>query len=322
MSVSIDDALRDGFDRTTTQSGLILIGAFLVLGFANQVFVHSLQASLASGFGPGAGAGGGFGPTNPFAQQNTPLAVGIPAAVAGLLILVVAVFNQVLNIVAIRVFASQYTETIPASLATRRIGIATVNHVVGSIAVGILVAIGIIFLIVPGIILAIGFFFFSQEIAIEDKSFIDAMRDSWERTKGSRWELFGLAIILLVIGAIVGSPGAILGFIDPLVGALAGVVLNAVVAAFGTAVVTQAFLQLRRQPGGGLGQPGPGGAPGPGQPQQGYQQQGYQQQGYDQGRQNQGYGQGQQDQGYDQQHGYDRDQQGGGRDDERRDDRR
>jgi uncharacterized membrane protein len=73
-------------------------------------------------------------------------------------------------------------------------------YIVASILVGLGVLIGFIFVIVPGIILMIMWQFFGYVI-VEDPGAraTDAMRRSAEITRGHRWELFGLGLLLIGI---------------------------------------------------------------------------------------------------------------------------
>jgi hypothetical protein len=73
-------------------------------------------------------------------------------------------------------------------------------YVVASILVTLGVLIGFILLIVPGIILLIMWHFFGYVIVDNPETgAIDAMRRSAEITKGHRWALFGLGLLLIGI---------------------------------------------------------------------------------------------------------------------------
>lgn len=74
------------------------------------------------------------------------------------------------------------------------------SYVVASILVTLGVLIGFVLLIVPGIILLIMWHFFGYVIVENPETgAIDAMRRSAEITKGHRWELFGLGLLLIGI---------------------------------------------------------------------------------------------------------------------------
>jgi hypothetical protein len=73
-------------------------------------------------------------------------------------------------------------------------------YLVASILVVIGITLGLVLLIVPGIILAIMWHFFGYVI-VEDPTTgsIDAMKRSAEITRGYRWQLFGLGLLLILI---------------------------------------------------------------------------------------------------------------------------
>lgn len=250
MSLQIDEALREGFNRTIARSGLILVGVFLVFSIANAVVAQSFSQQMLEfaqqvsdqPIQPGQNAG-----QTPFAPgpgQQTPLAVSLPLPVLGLLSLVGAIVAEAIRIVAIRVFASDNTESVPGETVRRRIVLATLNGVVGGFVVYLLTAIGLVLLVVPGVYIALSFFFVRQEIAVADKNFIDALRDSWSLTAGNRWELLGLAVIVFVINLIASSPTLVLSFLDQTIATLLGIVIGSFTAVFGIAVATRAYTQL------------------------------------------------------------------------------
>jgi uncharacterized membrane protein len=71
-------------------------------------------------------------------------------------------------------------------------------YLVGQVAVGIIVIIGLVLLIVPGLIAAVALFFTSYFI-IEGKGPIEAIKASWEMTKGNRWKV---ALLLLAVAGL------------------------------------------------------------------------------------------------------------------------
>jgi uncharacterized membrane protein len=74
------------------------------------------------------------------------------------------------------------------------------SYFVAAILFGIGTAIGLVLLIVPGIIVAIMWHFFGYVIVEHPETGpIDSMRRSAEITKGYRWQIFGLGILLVLI---------------------------------------------------------------------------------------------------------------------------
>ena len=97
----------------------------------------------------------------------------------------------------------------------------------------------------PGVFIALSFFFVRQEIALENKNFIEALQDGWVMTRGERVELFGLGAIIFLISLVANSPATVLFFLSPTVALLLGMVTSAVTTVFGIAVVTRAYQQLK-----------------------------------------------------------------------------
>ena len=68
-----------------------------------------------------------------------------------------------------------------------------------SILFGLGIMFGLILLIVPGIMLMVAWAVAVPALVVERCGVIDALRRSAELTKGSRWKIFGLFLIILVI---------------------------------------------------------------------------------------------------------------------------
>ena len=76
----------------------------------------------------------------------------------------------------------------------------------------ILTLIGFVLLIVPGFILSLGFVVVSPVAIFEKGSAVNALRRSWELTKGHRWNILGASFVLglliwVINGAITGAAG-------------------------------------------------------------------------------------------------------------------
>lgn len=77
------------------------------------------------------------------------------------------------------------------------------NYLVASILVAIGVFLGFVALIIPGIILAIMWHFFGYVIVEQPGTApVDSLRRSAEITRGNRWQLLGLGIVLIGINLI------------------------------------------------------------------------------------------------------------------------
>jgi hypothetical protein len=232
------------------------MGLFLVVGLASTVFTQSFTAGLETAL-PSQPTQPGPAPF-PGQGGQTALALPIPLAAAAVLALVGWLVSEVLRIVAVRTLVSPETETVPGEFVRRNIVLATINSVVGNFVAGVLILVGLVFLIFPGVFLAISFFFVRQEIAVEDKNFIDALADSWALSQGNRIELFALAVVVVVIGFLASIPSVVLVFVSPLATALVSTLIGAVTTVFGIAVAARAYDQLRTERAAGETDDGPG----------------------------------------------------------------
>lgn len=243
MTLDIGEAVRDGVDRATERNGLLLMGAFVLLGVASAVVTQTFTAETATVLAEFARQQGE--PFDPSQLGPTPLALPLPLGVALALALVLALLAEALRIVAVRTFVSSERAGVPREFVRRRIAWVTLNGFFGGIVVGALVLIGTVFLIIPGVFLYVSLFFVRQEIAVEDKNFIDAMADSWALTKGERVEVFVLALVVLFLGLFAGLPSLAVGEFNQAASVLVNAVLSAVVGVFVIAIVARAYAQMR-----------------------------------------------------------------------------
>jgi hypothetical protein len=122
-----------------------------------------------------------------------------------------------------------------------------------SVLVWILLSLGVSFLIVPGVFLAVMLLVSTIACILEDRSPVEALKRSRELTRGNRWRVLGLVLILalLVIGAglLVAIPTAAAGIV-PGIGTLVGRVMASAAEGllwiFVAIILTHAFLDLRR----------------------------------------------------------------------------
>ena len=189
-------------------------------------------------------------------DATTPLALGVSASVASGLVVLAGVLREVFRIVAVRTFAAD-----PTSLTRDRLRplvLPTLNGVVGGLAVWFLVGLGgvlgILAVVVGGAVaalfLATSFFFLRQEIAVENRNFVDALNESWRVASGHRLRLLGLgvAVVALTIVPLVVVRALFGVLFGPAVAWVAWVCFGGPAAVFGTATVTHAYTQLRTEP--------------------------------------------------------------------------
>ncbi len=79
------------------------------------------------------------------------------------------------------------------------------NAVVANIVVGVIVGLGIVMLIVPGIIFACRLAFVQYLVVDREMDVMDALRVSWDMTRGHGWQIFlmGFLAIFIVLGGLV-----------------------------------------------------------------------------------------------------------------------
>lgn len=243
MALDVGDALRDGFRRATARNGLVLMVAVFLVGAGTTAFSQTVQVALVEWLADLASEQGTTPPPED-AFGATPLALPIPAWLAGLLLVGTWLVGQAVTVVAIRTFVSDATERIPREFLRRRIVWAVANVVVGGIVVGALVVAGLLLLVLPGLFLAVSFYFLNQVIAVEDEDFVDAMRESWSLAAGDRFDVFLLAAVLVGLSVVVLAPTIVLGEALPAVAAAYSLAVTAPVSVFGVAAVSRAYVQL------------------------------------------------------------------------------
>jgi hypothetical protein len=75
----------------------------------------------------------------------------------------------------------------------------------GGILVGLGVLLGFVLLVVPGLILFTRWYVFAPVCVVEQKGPLSSMKRSAELTKGNRWKLFAIYIILILAATLVGG---------------------------------------------------------------------------------------------------------------------
>jgi hypothetical protein len=156
---------------------------------------------------------------------------------------VVAIVGMILNFVGQAVilygaFQAMRGRAVYVGDAIRR-GLSRFWSILGlSILVGLGIAIGLILLIIPGIMLAVRWSVALPACVVENKGPFESMRRSADLTRGHRWKIFGI-FVLLLIGVIVAGiiVAAIVGVIVA-VGGIVGIVLAAVIGFVAMAIYT------------------------------------------------------------------------------------
>ncbi|QSG15372.1 hypothetical protein [Halapricum desulfuricans] len=246
--------LADAFDSLLSVTGAQIVAALTIVGVASDVLAQSLLVQV-------------FEDTltlirenadtsQPEAQQlitdleqaidaaGLTVDLSVPVLLVGLLGL--AILVEAIRIVAVRAFANDELDGVPRALAARRLPIATAYGFVAVIliylAIVIVSALTFFLLFVPALFVYLGLLFVRQEIAVSDKGPIQAISGSWGLVKGNRWTVLGLAVVLLVVAIGTWLPASLLAGPAGTVGAP---LLSGVNLAFGTALVTETYVQLR-----------------------------------------------------------------------------
>lgn len=272
MSLDISEAFGEGLSRLATRPGAALAAAFVLVGLASAVLWQTVQVQ---GFEALLEFFRGASPAQldmtqaEYQQQvstledqvrtvreTSPLALEVPLSLAAAGLLLVAIAAEAVSIVAVRAFAADGADAVSLDGATEGLGLATLNGFVGGVVVWGLILVGSIFLLLPGLFAAVVFYFLRQEIALGDENFIDAMAGSWRLTNGQRLNVFALALLVVVVTQLGTVSGMVLGPVSRGGATLVSVVVGGILAAFGAAVVTQAYQQLRNAASGPPGDEG------------------------------------------------------------------
>lgn len=179
----VGDAISYGWRKYWQNVGVLL--AITVLILVINAVLGGIVSAIGSAF-----------PRIHYTSGNTRYGIGVGFILAQLVNLVI---GAVLAMGLIRAtLAITEGRKADVSMLFRTEGLGA--YIVASILVGLGVLLGLILLIVPGIILLIMWHFFGFVIVQNPEiSATDAMRRSAEITRGHRWPLFGLGLLLLGI---------------------------------------------------------------------------------------------------------------------------
>ncbi|MDY6766136.1 MAG: hypothetical protein SVW77_02105 [Candidatus Nanohaloarchaea archaeon] len=223
MALDIGAVVEDSARRTLQRNGLMLAAAFFLLNLVGAFMgVRSGAASV------------GVQPT-----------VGMDPVTAGILGVVVSLLSLMVSIAALRVFVTDETDTVPDAAFKRRMGGALLHMIIGGIIFGIAVGIGFILLVVPGVYLLLALFFWPVYVVVEDQSFYEAMQSSWAMTKGHKWRLLGLGIVIALVNILLGAVGGVAVFAgNPMTGSVVMQAFSAIGGVFALAAQARAYTEI------------------------------------------------------------------------------
>jgi hypothetical protein len=246
MSLQIGAAVSGAFDRLVSRTGAVLLVSYSVLMVAMQSMVNTVFAALYRQAGFDA------------AVDVLPLVLDLPLGLAAGGVILASIVSLYLSIVAVRTFVADAQASFPADALTRNVPLAVLNLLVGGLVYGLLVFVGSLLLIVPGIFLYVVLIFMVPAIAVEDRNFVAAMRESYRLTGGNRIALFGLLVLVVgvsgVVGGVVGLGSTLL--LPASLAQLGITLVQAPVSLLSLAVISVAYGQLREADSGSGVEPG------------------------------------------------------------------
>lgn len=127
-----------------------------------------------------------------------------------------------------------------------------------TIVVSILVYIGLILLIIPGIVLALIWAVSAPAMVVENQGVFGSMGRSVELTRGNRWRVLGVAIVVFLIYVVVAALIYILALITPVLGIIGGIAAIVILYPYIAIIVGVLYFRLVEAqggaavPGGGL----------------------------------------------------------------------
>jgi hypothetical protein len=259
--LDVSALLRAGFEGLGSVTGLVLTGLLIPLSVLATVVRQTLAADyvaamretltdpeMASAF-----------ESTPFGSEQVlellesagpfPLALDPPAWALALAVVVPPFLAEAVRIVGVRAFAADERNGIPAALARRRLPAATLLGWFGGSVLLMGLYLGLALFVLPGLVLATVMLFYRQEVAVADEGVLGAIRGSWRLTKGNRMALFGLLIVVVLVGflfsSVFGTVATTVLSPDSPAGPVASAVGQAVGVVFAMSATTEAYVRLR-----------------------------------------------------------------------------
>lgn len=231
MSIDIGSCIVNGVKNLANKETGILAALFSLVYLIQDIGSQTIDASI-----------------EPLAE--TPLAIGSSLGL-GLSILTISIIaTLVMAIVALRFYSSRDL-VLEESMYKENFLLPGLNLVAGTIVLAFLVVLGLFFLVIPGLFILTALYFYSFRIAVEDENFIEGLKSSYSLTKGNRFELFGLGVIVAIVSlvlSIVSLPLLIgLGLDSTLLALVSTISYNlaaALISLGAYSIAGQAYIQL------------------------------------------------------------------------------
>jgi hypothetical protein len=192
-AMSVGDILDRGLKLLLARLPLFYLINLIVLAplIAQQLFMPELMAQLESG-----------------QIDSGPSPVqGVIGAVGLLVVVFLTVVLQPIGTAAILHIISQDFVDRPTTLGDAlRFAFSRFLPLLGtSILLGLVIVAGALMCLVPAIIFAVWYSFAPQIVVVENRSGMEALNRSKSLTEGFRWRIFGVIVLLALIGGLLSS---------------------------------------------------------------------------------------------------------------------
>ena len=170
-------------------------------------------------------------------------AVGVPMAIAFLLSGIISIVTHGASYVATSRVMEGGTADVPGSIQT---GMGRFFPLFGAwFCVGVLTMVGMILLVVPGVIAALACYVVGPVCVLDRLGPVPSINRSFALTKGSRWKLLALGLVIVVLGVVVQGvllPARVL--LGPVGAALVQALLTAGIGVYGVVLATVVYRDL------------------------------------------------------------------------------
>lgn len=121
--------------------------------------------------------------------------------------------------------------------------------IIGAIWYSLIMSLGMVLLLIPGLMIMVIYWLYAPAIVVEKIGVGAAFTRSADLTRGKRWPIFGLVLILgitlYVVGLVVGLAISGLAITSPAVAVIAGYIINSLVGAFISVATAVTYYYLR-----------------------------------------------------------------------------
>jgi hypothetical protein len=237
--MNVAEALRTGYERTASRTGVALVAVAFLVQTANTV---ALQSQPPEAFTVVRERYPELAP-----EPGGPLSLPLSAGGAAALSLFATGATAAVFVGAFRALSD---DGIPSpGRVTRNVGRATLHGLVGYLLLLVLVGAGLALFVLPGVFVLVSFAFFAGFVALEDEGVVGAYRRSWALTSGRRLGvalLFGaLSLVVVLVTLVAGASLSFVFEVSETLAYLVDAVVSALTFVYAVAVLAVGFEQLR-----------------------------------------------------------------------------